>query len=149
MKFRALLSALWFVAGIMLVTGCDSPEKGFKEWKAAILKGDIEKANNRTTASGQMLNVFLAGYVEKNAEAKKEFEALKIVSCTRNGDRATLKIKNASGQIKPFDMVKKDGKWKVDPKKDKPTKNDRHDLSSPGQRPGKTRPRENIDMEQE
>ena len=95
----------------------NTPEKGFKEWKSALLKGDLKKANARTTQQGQMLNAMLISALNDDADAKKNLEKTKIVSCTKNGNTAKLKVKNADGSISDFDMVKEDGKWKVDVKK--------------------------------
>lgn len=110
MKFRALLSALLMAAGLVFVAGCESPEKGFKEWKTAIAKGDVAKAKARTVKA-------LASEVESmvkslSAEDKKIFEKAEVVSCTKEGDTATLKVK-MDGRETTIRMVKEDGKWKV------------------------------------
>ena len=117
MKIRAMLAALCCVVGLVFVTGCESPEKGFKEWKKAIVKGDLEKANARTFGDGKALNPFLIAALQDDAEAKKNFEKTKIISCTKNGDKATLKVKDGKGQESEIEMVKDGGKWKVNPKK--------------------------------
>ena len=117
MKFRAMLSALLLAAGLVFITGCDSPERAFKAWKSAIAKGDVTTANKYTTANGQMVNALLAAALKDDADARKNFEKIEIVSCTKNGDRATIKFKGPDGEVKSMDMVKEGGKWKVDVKK--------------------------------
>ena len=113
MKIRALLAALCCVVGLVFVTGCESPEKGFKEWKKAVLKGDAAAAKARTAKESQQYVDMQIEVVKNNAEAKKIFESSKVVSCTKNGDKATLKIKDSKGKEEDLKMVKEDGKWKV------------------------------------
>lgn len=118
MKFRMLLSTLLLGAGLVFVAGCDSPEKGFKEWKSAIAKGDVTKANERTTKDGQKLVALAVEGIKDDAKAKEGFEKLEIVSCTKKDDtHATLKVKDPDGKENDVEMVKEDGKWKVEIKK--------------------------------
>ena len=117
MKIRALLSALLLAAGLMFVTGCESPHRGFREWRAALLKGDLSKANSRTTQQGQMLNQMLISRFKEDADARRDFEKVEIVSYTRNGNTVTLKLKNADGSFGEQEMIKEDGRWKVNVKK--------------------------------
>ena len=118
MKLRTWLSVLLLSVGIVFVAGCDSPEKGFKEWKSAIAKGDVTKANERTTKDGQAVNALMVEGLKDDAKSKDAFEKLEVVSCTKKDDtHATLKVKDVEGKTSDLDMVKEDGKWKVDVKK--------------------------------
>ena len=112
MKIRALLAALCCVVGLVFVTGCESPEKGFKEWKKAIVKGDAAAAKARTAKDSQQYVELMIAGIKDDAETKKNFENAKVVSCTKNGDKATLKVKSGDKDGE-FKMVKEDGKWKV------------------------------------
>ena len=118
MKFRVLLSAMLLAAGVVFVAGCDSPKKGFNEWKSAIVKGDVTKANERTTKDGQTMNAMIVAGFQDDAKSKAAFEKLEIVSCDKkDDDHATLKVKDAEGKTSDIQMVREDGKWKVDIKK--------------------------------
>ena len=112
MKIRAMLAALCCVAGLVFVTGCDSPEKGFKEWQSALLKGDIGKAKARTARGAEKFVEMVADNI-KDAENRTDLENTKIVSCSKNGDTATLTLKTGRGDEISLTMIKEDGKWKV------------------------------------
>ena len=115
MKFRAVLSALLLAAGLVFITGCDSPERGYKKYAEAIADGDLNAANSRSVSALHMLNKFAVAAMKKNPDAAKKAKAAKIeiVSCTKNGDRATLKVK-VDGKEGTVRMVKEGGTWKVE-----------------------------------
>ena len=113
MKFRAVLSALLLAAGLVFVTGCDSPEKAYKEWSSAVLKGDVAAAKARSTKAAEKGVEMLVEMVKQDAKSKENLEKSKIVSCTKDGDTATVEVKDASGNTAKFKMAKEDGKWKV------------------------------------
>ena len=113
MKFRAVLSALLLAAGLVFVTGCDSPEKGYNEWKAALLKGDVAKAKERTVKKAEAGIEIIAEVIKKDAKSKADLEKSKVISCTKDGDTATLEVKDGSDKTAKFQMVKEDGTWKV------------------------------------
>ena len=113
MRIRALLAALCCVAGLVFVTGCDSPEKGFKEWQKAIVKGDVAAAKARTAKGAREYIHVLVEEIRNDAGKKKDLENTKVVSCTRNGDTAVLTLKDGKGQEDKIKMVQEDGEWKV------------------------------------
>ena len=113
MKIRAMLTALCCVVGLVFVTGCESPEKGFKEWKKAVLKGDVAKVKARTVKKHADEAEAIVEWVKNDSKAKKELEESKIVKCEKNGDKATLKVKFGDKE-EDVKMVKEDGKWKVE-----------------------------------
>jgi len=105
------------VCAVLFLCGCDSPKKGFNEWRDALLNGKIDKANARTIKKSQAMNGLLAAGLQDDKKAQEQFRKTEVVSVTENGDKATLKLKDASGETSEFKMVKEDGKWKVAPEK--------------------------------
>ena len=110
-----LLSALLLAAGLVFVTGCDSPEKGFKKWHAAIAEGDLNAANARSVSAMHQMNKLITESMKQNPDAAKKAMKVKveIVSCTKNGDKATLKVKDGGKEV-TVRMVKEGGTWKVE-----------------------------------
>ena len=112
MRIRALLAALCCVAGLVFVTGCDSPEKGFKEWQKAIVKGDVAAAKARTAKQYEADVEKILKEFKNDSDEKKRLEESKIVKCEKDGDKATLTVKWGDHEER-IKMVKEDGKWKV------------------------------------
>lgn len=126
-KLFALMVAAAFA--VFFATACkDSPGEVVSKWSAAIADGDLETANECSTANTQALNgIMIAMLQEAKKENKEEFEkqmeAMKNIEITReeiDGDVAKIWTKEPDGKEseKPFTLVKVDGDWKVDAKKD-------------------------------
>ncbi len=102
---------------MIVISGCDSPEKAFESWREAIVNGKIDDANEVTVEKSQLINSFMVKAVKSNEKAEKQMKSLKIVGKSVAGEYATLQIKDADGVVSGFDMEKEDGKWKAAPKK--------------------------------
>ena len=124
MNIRKWLSALMLAASVVFVTGAacrsdETPDKAFSEWTAAVAAGNLARANELTAKGnpmGQLLNAFLVEGVKSNPQIAAALRRTEVISFTIDGDRAKVKFKNADGDIKFFDMVREDGRWKIDPK---------------------------------
>ena len=130
MKFRMLLSALLLAAGLVCVVGCgkkaDANKKteekpvddkqaaiaAFNEWKTAIVNGDAAAAKAVAVKMAAEMVDPLVQNLKNDAAFKKIFSGTEVVSCSVDGDKATLKVKNDKGEGE-VTMVKEDGKWKV------------------------------------
>ena len=110
MKIRALLAGLLCAMGLMFVTGCgDSPEKAFKEVKEGFVKGDAAKVKARVSKDAQK-NIEEA---VKDSKVQEIWKNIEFISCTENGDKATVKVK-VDGKEETSTFVKEDGKWKME-----------------------------------
>ena len=47
-------------------------------------------------------------------EEAQKIRNMGVISVEENGDKATLKYTNQDGKIEEAQMVKEDGKWKID-----------------------------------
>jgi hypothetical protein len=119
MKKKATMLTLGMVALVLLfclvfVVACGgggSPSSVVKQLHTALEKGDTKKVEELMTPGGAALVVSMMekaqGTVEKNGKITKTQETI-------NGDKATVKVTYSNGQEADFDLVKVDGKWKVD-----------------------------------
>lgn len=110
-KFLLMLLA---ACGMFFLTGCsDSPEDVVANWMEAIADGDLETANEYSTAKSAAMNAWLVEMVKKD-----EKQAGKISETLDKLDDATVEIDGDSAVVK-FDggkvkLKKVDGDWKVD-----------------------------------
>ncbi len=99
------------VVGIFAV-GCGSPAPSavVKTFHAALLKGDMETVGkNCTPETLQMVATF-------NSKLQPMLKGRgKIISTTETitGDDAKVEVKYENGDSDTYDLVKVDGKWKV------------------------------------
>ena len=115
MKIRALLAGLLCAMGLVFLTGCgDSPKAAFKEIKEGFSKGDVAKVKSRMakksleSVPAEMLEAMI-----KEPKIQEMWKKAEIVSCTENGDKATVKVK-VDGKEETSTFVKEDGKWKME-----------------------------------
>lgn len=114
--FSILLVAL-FALG--MVSCSNSPKGVVKNFEKAIIKGDYDKAMSYTTLSEDMQKTFsgiMAEAAKKNADSQlKDF---KILEVKEDGDKAVVKVEvtNKKGEkdTQEHNVVKKDGKWKIE-----------------------------------
>lgn len=130
MKFVKIFTLTIAAAfAVFFSTACnDSPGDVVCKWSSAIADGDLEAANECSTASTQTLNSFMiAMFQEAKKENKEDFEkkmdSMKNIEIIReeiDGDTAKVWTKDPEGKEsdKPITLVKVDGNWKVDVKKD-------------------------------
>ena len=112
MKIRALLAMVLCAMGLVFVTGCDSPEKGFNEWKEAVSKGDVAKARSLSVPNSDGEYILVDFWCEHSKEDPKEYGNAKVIDYEKDGDRALLKLKLGTGDTQEIIMVKDNGKWK-------------------------------------
>lgn len=130
MKFVKILTLTIAAAfAVFFSTACkDSPGDVVCKWSSAIADGDLETANECSTAKTQMLNGFIIAMLQEAKEENKEdfekkMDAMKNAEVIReeiDGDTAKVWIKKPEGEEsdEPITLVKVDGDWKVDVKKD-------------------------------
>jgi len=122
MKFtKSLMISLMLIIGLAVVgcktggggasSGGSSPSDVFKQFYAAIEKGNFKAAADLTTepAVTQQLLALMG------EELKKEFakDSIAKVEETITGNTANVKYTLKSGTKEDVDLVKKDGKWKI------------------------------------
>lgn len=119
MKIRKWLSALMLAASVVFVTGAgrseENPGQAFSEWIAAVAAGNINRANEYTSKNpaAMLMTMFLVEGAKGNPTVAAALKRAEVISFTISGDRAKVKFKNADGEIKFFDMIKEDGRWKI------------------------------------
>jgi hypothetical protein len=113
MKKRFYVGTLVLVA---LLAGCslaNSPKATVKKFGKAIEKNDMKAlAKVATPKTVQLVSTFgskVQGYAASMAERK-----IKKVTEEIDGDTAVVTVIFADGEEENFDLVKIDGKWKVD-----------------------------------
>ena len=114
----ALLSTL-----VLASCGGNTPEDAAKGFMTALIKGDVDKAKELSTEKSHKIVGLIAAMTASQAdsqseEQKKKMEetlaALDKIKCEVDGDTAKCA---PEGENKKIDLVKEDGKWKVDFKK--------------------------------
>lgn len=111
---KILFSMFACVCALMVLCGCDSPKKGFEEWRDAVADGKADKAMERVTKNMKELTGLLAASCKDEKEEAQKIRNMGVISVEENGDKATLKYTNQDGKIEEAQMVKEDGKWKID-----------------------------------
>jgi hypothetical protein len=113
MKKRFFAVALVFV---VLLTGCslaNSPKAAVRNFGKAIEKNDMKAlAKVATPSTVQLVSMFgskAQGYAASMSDRK-----IKKVTEEIDGDEAVVTVFFADGEEEEFDLVKVDGKWKVD-----------------------------------
>jgi hypothetical protein len=113
MKKKFFAGALVIVA---LLTGCslvNSPKAAVKKFGKAIENNDMKAlAKVATPETVQLIATFgskAQGYAASMSEKK-----IKEIKEEINGNKAAVTIIFADGEEENFDLVKIDGKWKVD-----------------------------------
>jgi outer membrane lipoprotein-sorting protein len=103
------------ISALLLLSGCgQSPSKVAMAFSEEMAKGNITEAKKYATEqTGQLLDMVASmGAMDTEPDAK-----FKVTKETIDGSHATVKIEK-DGDEEEMDLVKIDGKWKVDVKKD-------------------------------
>ena len=122
MKIRMLLSAAAAVFALSL-TGCgEKPDDVVRNWHAAFMNGDLEKANQYADAGAAKGNAVIVTIVkdlkvraasDKSAqESLRKLERMTFSKAEVNGDTAVVKV-TVEGESKEgvLTLKKIDGKW--------------------------------------
>ena len=126
MKIKTLIVAIAAAFCALFATGCaDSPTDVVKDFVSAAQDGDFTAMKECTT--GDLREFFGMIEEEMNKLSDKEQEKrrkeyvkeveddlkdIEYVSEDIDGDKATVKIKSANGEM-TFKLKKVDGKWKI------------------------------------
>jgi lysyl-tRNA synthetase class I len=107
------LISLILVIGFVIIScgGGSSPATVVKQLHTAIEKEDADKINELMTPGAAAL---ITGMLEKAKGTVTEKGKITKTEETIDGDKATVKVTYDDGQEGTFDLVKVDGKWKVD-----------------------------------
>ena len=127
MKIKTLIVAIAAAFCALFATGCaDSPTDVVKDFVSAAQEGDFTAMKECTT--GDLREFFGMIEEEMNKLSDKEQEKrrkeyikeveddlkdIEYVSEDIDGDKATVKIKNADGEEETIKLKKVDGKWKI------------------------------------
>jgi hypothetical protein len=115
---KKTLSLAWLISLMLIISfafvncggGGASPSSVVKQLYTALEKGDKKKVEElMTPGAGQLFLSMMEkaqGTVEKNGKIAKTQETI-------DGDKATVKVTYENGEQADFDLVKIDGKWKV------------------------------------
>jgi ketosteroid isomerase-like protein len=125
-KMKKSLTLLLVAAVAVFIGACaktNNPEAVVKEFVMALDSKDFKKAADLGTDDTDKMVELLKSFDamqgdKKDAKAEKHAKAEKV-SCEEKGDAATCKFCcTAEGKDETYQLVKKDGKWLVDMKKD-------------------------------
>jgi len=105
----AMIAAL-LVFGMVSCSGGGSPTATAKAFYAAVEKGDNKAIEKVTTSQTASLMALFGGMMRE--ELKKYG---KITGATQeiDGDKATVTLTFENGETDDVDLIKEDGKWKV------------------------------------
>ena len=113
MKKRFFIGALVFVA---LLTGCsllDSPKAAVRKFWEAVVKNDKKALAKVATPDTVQLVVTFGSKLQGHAASMLD-KKVETITEEIDGDTAVVTIIFADGEEQNFDLVKTDGKWKVD-----------------------------------
>jgi hypothetical protein len=119
MKNLMKLALVAFV--VVALNACkssDTPDKVAEKFLTALNKGDTTEAKSLATVESESFIRFYGGMAQLGGGAKDvKIEGMK---CKEDGDKAKCDYTENS-EAKQIDLVKKDGKWLVDMKKESPS----------------------------
>jgi ketosteroid isomerase-like protein len=103
----------------MLLIGCNlatsTPTKVVKDFHAAVEKGDTKAFPELMTPKAAE---FITPFAEKaKGQAQKEGKKIANTKETIDGDKAVVEVTYEDGETSKFDLLKLEGKWKIDIKK--------------------------------
>jgi len=81
-----------------------------KNFHEALLKGDMEAVGKNCTPETMQM---VATFGSKMQPMLKGMGKMTVTSETIDGDEAKVEVKYENGDSDTYDLVKKDGKWKV------------------------------------
>ena len=127
MKIKTLIVAIAAAFCALFATGCaDSPTDVVKDFVSSMQEGDFTAMKECTTGDLRedlvKVEEMMNKYSEKEQEKKRkefikelgdDFKDIEYVSEDIDGDKATVKIKNADGDEETVKLKKVDGKWKI------------------------------------
>jgi hypothetical protein len=108
---RALL-LLAMAAVAVLSAGCGSPSPSavVTNFHAALLKGDMETVGKNCTPETMQM---VATFGSKLQPMLKGRGKIKSMNETVTGDEAKVEVTYENGDSDTYDLVRKDGKWKI------------------------------------
>ncbi|HNW97542.1 MAG TPA: hypothetical protein PKK00_03905 [Bacteroidales bacterium] len=95
----------------------DTPDKVAEKFLSALNKGDTTEAKNLATEDSYAFIRFYGGMAQLGGGAKEV--KIENMKCTEDGDKAKCDY-TENGEAKQIDLLKKDGKWMVNMKKESP-----------------------------
>jgi len=111
MFFIGLISLILITGLVVSSCGGGSPTSVVKQLHTAIEKGDSKKIGELMTSDAAQLMIMYGdkakGLIVSKGKITKTEEEI-------NGDDATVTVTYANGETEDYDLVKKDGKWKVE-----------------------------------
>jgi hypothetical protein len=92
--------------------GCGSPSPSavVKAFHAAMLKGDMETVGKNCTPETLQMVATFGSKLQPMLKGKGKITSAKE---TINGDEAKVEVTYENGDSDTYDLVKRDGKWKV------------------------------------
>ena len=118
---KKLLTLVVIAIAIISLNACkhaDTPEKVAEKFLKHINKKEFTDAKKLATDSSAASIDMLESFSKMGGDQAKESK-IENLKCTENGNKATCNY-NENGEAKKLDLVKKDGKWLVEMKKESP-----------------------------
>ena len=109
--YKNLLLITVFSLSLVTITGCGgSPTSTFKQFHAAVKKGDMDAVGKVSTQ--ETMGLFALGG-KKITDKFSSLGEIKETKETINGNTATVQVRFTNGELVNCDLKKVDGRWKV------------------------------------
>jgi hypothetical protein len=118
---KKLLSVVVIALAIIAMNACkssDTPDKVAEKFLNHIAKKEFADAKKLATPESAASIDMLESFSKMGGDQAKE-AVIKDVKCKEDGDKAACDY-TENGEAKKIDLVKKDGKWLVEMKKESP-----------------------------
>ena len=121
---KKLLSLAVVALAVITMNACknsDTPDKVAEKFLGHINKKEFKDAKSLATPESAASIDMLESFSKMGGEQTKETK-IENIKCKEDGDKAACDY-TENGEAKKLDLVKKDGKWLVEMKKENPDAN--------------------------
>lgn len=131
---KKLLTLAVVAIAVITMNACkssDTPDKVAEKFLNHINKKEFAEAKKMATTESAATIDMLENFSKIGGDQAKEAK-IENLKCKEDGDKATCEYKE-NGEDKKLDLVKKDGKWLVEMKKESPDMNPTEPDTTAGQ----------------
>ena len=128
---KKLLTLAVIALAVITMNACkssDTPDKVAEKFLGHINKKEFAEAKKVATTESAASIDMLESFNKMGGEQAKEVK-IENMKCKEDGDKATCDY-TENGEAKKLDLVKKDGKWLVEMKKEAPDMNATESIDS-------------------
>ena len=118
---KKLMTLAVIALAVITMNACknaDTPEKVADKFLKHINKKEFAEAKKLATKESEQSIDMLESFSKMGGEQSKEAK-IENLKCKEDGDKATCEY-SENGEAKKLELVKKDGAWKVEMKKESP-----------------------------